>query len=395
MDVKTPIYMDHNATTPLDSRVLEAMMPYLTEVFGNAASHSHSFGWKAEAAVETAREQIAKLIGAEAKDMVLTSGATESDNLAIKGVAEAYADKGKHIVTSAIEHHAVLDPCKYLAQHGYTITLLKPDKFGVISAEQVAAALTDGTILISIMAANNEIGTLAPLAEIGKLAKAKGVLFHSDATQAVGKAPVDVEAMGIDLLSMSAHKLYGPKGVGALYVRRRNPRVRLACQMHGGGHERGMRSGTLNVPGIVGFGRACQIAMEEMAADAQRIGALRDRLEKGIMAAVDFVTLNGHPTQRLPNTLNLSFAYVEGEALMLKMRDVAVSTGSACTSASLEPSHVLAGIGVGDDLAHSSLRFSLGKSTTEGEVDYVIAKVVTAVQQLREMSPLYEIATKK
>ena len=395
MAVKTPIYMDHNATTPVDARVLEAMLPYLTDTFGNAASRNHSFGWKAEAAVEAAREQVARLIGAEAKDIVFTSGATESNNLAIKGVAGTLADKGKHIVTSAIEHKAVIDPCKYLEAHGFEVTFVKPDEYGVVSAEQVAAAATDQTILITVMAANNEVGTINPIAEIGKVAKGRQVLFHCDATQAVGKVPINVDEMGIDLLSLSGHKIYGPKGVGALYVRRRGPRVRLACQMHGGGHERGMRSGTLNVPGVVGMGRASEICAAEMAAEAGRLTALRDRLADGIMQRVDHVKLNGHPTQRLGNTVNLSFAYVEGEALMLKMKDVAVSTGSACTSASLEPSHVLAAMDVGEDLAHSSLRFSLGRSTSDQEVDYVIEKVVAAVRQLRELSPLYEMATKK
>ena len=310
-------------------------------------------------------------------------------------MAGTLADKGKHIVTSAIEHKAVIDPCKYLEAHGFEVTFVKPDEYGVVSAEQVAAAVTDQTILITVMAANNEIGTINPIAEIGKVAKGRQVLFHCDATQAVGKVPISVDEMGIDLLSLSGHKIYGPKGVGALYVRRRGPRVRLACQMHGGGHERGMRSGTLNVPGVVGMGRASEICAAEMAAEAGRLTALRDRLADGIMQRVDHVKLNGHPTQRLGNTVNLSFAYVEGEALMLKMKDVAVSTGSACTSASLEPSHVLAAMDVGEDLAHSSLRFSLGRSTSDQEVDYVIEKVVAAVRQLRELSPLYEMATKK
>ena len=392
MDAKPPVYLDNNATTPLDGRVLEAMMPYLTTEFGNAASRNHVFGWKAEAAVETAREAVARLIGAGAKEIVWTSGATESDNLAIKGAAEMYRDKGNHIITSVIEHKAVIDTCKHLERGGCEVTWLRPDRYGVICPEQVDKAITDRTILVSIMAANNEIGTINPIAEIGEVAKARGVLFHCDATQAVGKIPIDVEAMGVDLLSMSAHKIYGPKGVGALYVRRRGPRVRLACQMDGGGHERGMRSGTLNVSGIVGMGAACEICRSEMADEAARLTALRDRLHNGIAARLDHVTLNGHPTRRLPNTLNLSFAYVEGEALMMKMKDIAVSSGSACTSASLESSFVLKGIGVPEELAHSSIRFSLGRFNTAEEIDYVVEQVVEAVRQLRELSPLYELA---
>ena len=392
MAMKLPIYLDNNATTPVDPRVLEAMMPYLTGDFGNAASRNHAFGWKAEAAVEKAREQVAALIGASAKDIVITSGATESDNLAVKGVAEMYRDKGNHIITCQTEHKAVLDTCKYLEQHGCEITYLKPDENGIVSAEQVAQAITDKTILITIMTANNEIGTIHPIAEIGRAARSRGVLFHTDATQGAGKIPIDVEAAAIDLLSLSAHKLYGPKGVGALYVRRRGPRVRLACQMHGGGHERGMRSGTLNVPGIVGMGAAAEICRNEMPQEAKRLRALRDRLHQAVTAGLEHVKLNGHPTQRLPNTLNLSFAYVEGESLMMKMKDMAVSSGSACTSASLEPSFVLQAIGVPDDLAHSSIRFSLGRFNTEEETDYAAGQVVKAVNQLRELSPLYELA---
>jgi cysteine desulfurase len=384
--------LDNNATTPLDPRVLEAMMPYLTSVFGNAASRNHSFGWRAESAVEEGREQVAALIGAQAKDMVFTSGATESDNLAIKGVAQMYHDKGNHIITCPTEHKAVIDTCKYLETQGCQVTWLKPDEFGVVTAAQVEEAITDKTILITLMTANNEIGTLHPIGEIGAVAKRRGVFFHTDATQAVSKTPIDVEAMGIDLLSMSGHKIYGPKGVGALYVRRRDPRVRLACQMHGGGHERGMRSGTLNVPGIVGMGRACQLAAAQMAEDCSRLTGLRDRLQEGISAGLDFTKLNGHPTQRLCNTLNMSFAYVEGEALMMKIKDVAVSSGSACTSASLEASHVLKAIGVGDDMAHSSIRFSLGRFNTADEIEYAIKAVVAAVHELRQLSPLYEMA---
>ena len=389
---KLPIYFDNNATTPLDGRVLAAMMPYLTEHFGNAASRNHPFGWKAEAAVATAREQIAALIGADAKDIVITSGATESNNLAIKGVAGMYREKGNHIITNLAEHKAVLDPCHRLEEQGFEVTYLRPDEDGVVSSEAVAAAIKPGTILISIMAANNEIGTINPIAAIGKLAHERGVFFHTDATQAVGKIAIDVEAMGIDLLSLSGHKFYGPKGVGALYVRRKNPRVRLTCQMDGGGHERGMRSGTLNVPGIVGLGAAAELAGREMAADAQRLTALRDALHCGIAQQLDYVKLNGHPTQRLAGTLNLSFQYVEGEALMMKIKDVAVSSGSACTSASLEPSHVLRAIGVGDDMAHSSIRFSLGRFNTQAEVEYAVAQVVRAVKELRDLSPLYELA---
>ncbi len=392
MTLKLPIYMDHNATTPIDSRVLEAMMPDLTDKFGNAASRSHSFGHAAEAAVEESREKVAKLIGAEAKAIVFTSGATEGDNLAIKGVAEMYADKGNHIITSMTEHKAVIDSCKKLQHHGCDVTWIKPDQFGRVSPDDVANAITDKTILISIMAANNEVGTINPIAEIGAIARKHNVLFHCDATQAVGKVPIDVDAMSIDLLSLSAHKFYGPKGVGALYVRRRGPRVRLTSQMDGGGHERGMRSGTLNVPGIVGLGAAAELASAEMTCEASRLTALRDRLQSGIMDKLDHVKLNGHPTERLAGTVNLSFAYVEGESMMMKMKNIAVSSGSACTSASLEPSHVLASMDVPDELAHNSIRFSLGRSTTEEEVDYAAEKVVTAVNELRQLSPLYEMA---
>jgi len=388
------VYMDNNATTPLDPRVVEAMMPYLTRHFGNAASHNHPFGWKAEEAVEAARERIANLIHAAGKDIVFTSGATESDNLAIKGVAEMYAEKGRHIVTCKTEHKAVLDTCKYLETKGWEITWLDPDGTGRVSAGQVEDAIRDDTVLITLMVANNEIGTLHPIAEIGEVAKRREVLFHTDATQAPGKVPLDVDAMGVDLLSLSAHKMYGPKGIGALYVRRRGPRVRLACQMHGGGHERGMRSGTLNVHGIVGMGAAAELAAKEMPRDAARLRDLRDRLERLIVERVDHVRLNGHPTERLPNTLNLSFAYVEGEAMMLRMKDVAVSSGSACTSASLEPSFVLRAIGVPEELAHSSIRFSLGRFSKAEDVDHAAERIVRAVEELRELSPLYEMAQK-
>ncbi len=392
MAVKTPIYMDNNATTPLDPRVLEAMMPYLTTHFGNAASKNHSFGWAAEAAVEKARQQIGQAMGASPKEIVFTSGATESDNLAIKGAAEMYREKGNHIITATTEHKAVLDTCHYLETQGYDVTFLTVDHTGMVSPEQVEAAITDKTILISLMAANNEVGTIHPVAEIGKVAKKRGVLFHCDGVQAFGKIPLNVDETGIDLLSISGHKIYGPKGVGALFVRRRGPRVSLSAQMHGGGHERGMRSGTLNVPGIVGLGAAAELAMQEMPTEGPRITALRDRLQQGIVSQLDQVNLNGHPTQRLPNTLNLSFAYVEGESLMMRMKDIAVSSGSACTSASLEPSYVLKALGVGDDMAHSSLRFSLGRFTTQEEIDFAIERVVRAVRELRELSPLYEMA---
>ena len=336
--------------------------------------------------------QVASPIGAEAQAIVFTSGATESNNLAIKGVAEIYADRGKHIITCLAEHKAVLDPCKYLEKNGYEVTWLAPDEYGQVSARQVEEAITDKTILISIMAANNEIGTINPVAAIGKVAKDRKVIFHCDATQAVGKIPIDVEAMGIDLLSLSAHKIYGPKGVGALFVRRRGPRVRLACQTHGGGQEGDMRSGTLNVPGIVGLGKAAETAAKEMPAEAKRLTILRDRLTDGVTSQLDFVKLNGHPTDRLAGTVNLSFAYVEGESMMLKMKDIAVSSGSACTSASLEPSHVLTSMGVGDDLVHNSIRFSLGRFTKLEEIEYTIEQVVKAVTELRELSPLYEMA---
>jgi cysteine desulfurase len=389
--VKTPIYMDNNATTRTDPRVVDAMLPYFTEKFGNAASRNHAFGWEAEEAVDNAREQIGSLIGSSAKEIVFTSGATESNNLAIKGVAAMYRKKGDHIITTVTEHKAVLDPCKRLERDGFKVTFLPVDKEGRVSAQQVAAAMTDKTILVSIMAANNEIGTIQPIADIGKLCKQKGVLFHTDAVQAVGKVPVDVEAMGIDLLSLSGHKIYGPKGVGALYVRRKDPRVRLDPLIDGGGHERGMRSGTLAVPLIVGLGMACELCQKEMEAETRRLFALRQRLQHGITSKLEDVYLNGHPTERLPGNLNLSFAYVEGEALMMGIKDVAVSSGSACTSASLEPSYVLKALGVGDELAHSSIRFGLGRFNTEEEVDFVVEDVVRAVNHLRQMSPLYEM----
>jgi cysteine desulfurase len=390
--VKLPIYMDNNSTTRVDPRVVEAMLPYFTEKFGNAASRSHVFGWETEEAVEAAREQVAALIGAGPKEMVITSGATESNNLAIKGVAGMYKRKGNHVITAVTEHKAVLDPCKRLERDGFRVTYLPVDRYGQVHAEQVAEAITDKTILVSIMAANNEIGTLHPVAAIGKVCKQKGVLFHTDAVQAVGKVPVDVEAMGIDLLSLTAHKIYGPKGIGALYVRRKDPRVRLEPIIDGGGHERGMRSGTLPVPSIVGFGTACELARLEMPEEALRLLRLREKLRTGIMDRLTETYLNGHPTERLPGNANISFAYVEGEALMMGIKDVAVSSGSACTSASLEPSYVLKALGVGDELAHSSIRFGLGRFSTEEEVDFVVGAVVREVERLREMSPLYEMA---
>jgi cysteine desulfurase len=387
-----PIYLDNNATTRTDPRVVEKMLPYFTEIYGNAASRNHVFGWRAEEAVEEAREQVAVLIGCSPKEIIFTSGSTESNNLAIKGVAHMYQKKGNHIVTALTEHKAVLDPCKRLEREGFKVTYLPVDKVGQVSVEQVAAAMTPQTILVSIMFANNEIGTLHPMAGIGKLCKERGVLFHTDATQGVGKVPVDVEAMGIDLLSLSAHKMYGPKGIGALYVRRKDPRVRLDPIQDGGGHERGMRSGTLAVPGIVGLGEAADIARREMSKDAEHTRTLRDRLHKGITSQLDEVFLNGHPEERLPNTVNLSFAYVEGEALMMGIKDVACSSGSACTSASLEPSYVLRALGVGDELAHSSLRFGVGRFNTQEEIDFTVGQVVEAVNHLRKMSPLYEMA---
>jgi cysteine desulfurase len=386
------IYLDNNATTPLDPRVLDAMMPYLTEKFGNAASRSHRYGWDAEEAVERARGQVAALLGASDKEIVFTSGATESDNLAIKGTVEMLAEKGRHIITCQTEHKAVIDPCKYLESKGLAdVTFLDPDRHGRVSAAQVRAALRDDTILITLMTANNEIGTIHPIAEIGAVAKEKGIWFHTDATQAVGKIPFDVEALKVDMASLSGHKIYGPKGVGALYVRRRNPRVRLAPIIHGGGHERGMRSGTLNVPGIVGLGEACRLCQVDREKDLARIKLLRDRLEARIRAALDHVELNGDPEWRLPTTVNLSFAYVEGESLIMGVPDVAVSSGSACTSASLEPSYVLRALGVGDELAHSSIRFSLGRFTTEQDVDEAADEIIKTVRRLREMSPLYEM----
>jgi cysteine desulfurase len=390
--IKLPIYMDNHATTPMDPRVLEEMLPYFMEKFGNAASRNHSFGWAAEEAVENARDRIAKLIGASAKEIIFTSGATESDNLAIKGVAEMYHEKGNHIITAVTEHKAVLDTCKRLEKHGYRVTYLPVKKDGLIDLDDLKRSMDDQTILVTIMAANNEIGVLQPIEDIGKLCRERGVIFHTDAVQAIGKVPVDVNRMNIDLASISGHKIYGPKGVGALYVRRKNPRVQVAAQIDGGGHERGMRSGTLNVPGTVGLGKACAIASEEMPQESCKLAGLRNRLRDKIMNNLDEVYINGSMEHRLPGNLNLSFAYVEGESLLMGINDIAVSSGSACTSATLEPSYVLKALGTGDELAHSSIRFGLGRFNTEAEVDYVAGRIVETVQRLRELSPLYEMA---
>ena len=389
--MKIPVYMDYHATTPVDPRVLDAMLPFFREEFGNAASKSHAFGWRAEEAVEAARAEVAKLIGAEAREIVFTSGATESDNLAIKGAAHFYREKGRHLVTVATEHKAVLDPMHRLEREGFEVTFLPVGKDGRVDPDQVARAIRPDTLLVSVMAANNETGTLQPIAEIGRLTRERGVVFHCDAVQAVGKIPFDVEALNVDLASISAHKMYGPKGMGALYVRRK-PRVRLIAEIDGGGHERGHRSGTLNVPGIVGLGAACRLAAAELCEEGPRVLALRERLRRGLEARVELMTVNGGLEHRLPGNLNVSFAYVEGEALMLAVKDVAVSSGSACTSAALEPSYVLRAMGVPDELAHSSIRFGLGRFTTEEEVDYAIDLFAAKVKKLREMSPLYEMA---
>ncbi len=389
--MKLPIYLDYNATTPVDPRVVDAMLPYFTEIYGNAASRNHSFGWIAEKAVEQARKTLGEAIGATAKEIVITSGATESDNMAVLGVAEFYKEKGRHIISSPIEHKAVIDPCHALEQRGFEVTFLEVDEHGRIDLAQLRDSIREDTTLVSLMAGNNEIGTLNPLREIGEITRSRGSLFHCDATQGVGKVPIDVEEMNIDLLSMSAHKLYGPKGIGALYVRRKKPRVRLSPIMFGGGHERGFRSGTLNVPGIVGFGKAVELSLEEMSSEAERLIGLRQHMYSRLTAELDYVQINGHPSERLPNNLNLSFGYVEGESLMMGISDIAVSSGSACTSSSLEPSYVLRSMGVGDDLAHSSIRFGFGRYTTLEEVDYAADRVIEAVKRLREMSPLYEM----
>ena len=390
--LKFPIFMDNHSTTPVDPRVLEAMLPYFTEKFGNAASRNHPFGWEAEKAVDQAREQIARLIHCDPKEVIFTSGATESDNLALKGVAEMYREKGNHIITAVTEHKAILDTAKRLEKEGFEVTYLEVGPDGLIDPGAVKGAIKEGTILISIMMANNEIGVIQPVSEIGRIAKEKGVLFHCDATQGVGKIPVDVQAMGIDLMSFSAHKIYGPKGIGVLYVRKKNPRVRIAPMMDGGGHERGMRSGTLNVPGIVGLGKACEVCGAEMMEESARLTRMRDRLKDQMLKGLDEIYLNGHPQRRLPQNLNMSFAYVEGESLLMGLKEIALSSGSACTTATLEPSYVLRALGVGSDLAHSSLRFGLGRFNTDEEVDYVGQRVIETVRRLREMSPLYEMA---
>ena len=389
--LKLPIYLDHNATTPMDPRVLEAMIPYFVENFGNAASRNHSFGWQAEEAVDYAREQVAQLIGADPKEIIFTSGATEGDNLGIKGVYEMYASKGNHIITCTTEHKAVLDTCKHLEKLGAEVTYLEVQPDGLVDLKQLEAAMKPTTILVAIMYANNEIGVVQPVKEISAIAKKHGALFFTDAVQAVGKIPVDVIADGIDIMAFTAHKMYGPKGVGALYVRRKNPRVKVTAQVDGGGHERGMRSGTLNVPGIVGFGKACELSRLEMATDTERISKLRDKLENALKQ-IDESYVNGNPAHRLPHVSNISFKYVEGEGLMMGFnKDIALSSGSACTSASLEPSYVLKALGLGDDLAHSSLRFGLGRYTTEEQIDFTIKAVTDTVLKLREMSPLWEM----
>jgi cysteine desulfurase len=389
----TPVYLDYQATTPTDPRVVEAMLPYFTEKFGNAASRNHSYGWVAEQAVESAREQIAKVIGASAKEIVFTSGATESDNIALKGAVDMYTSRGNHIITLKTEHKAVIDTCKFLEREGKAeVTYLTPKQDGLVDLAELEAAITDKTILVAIMAANNEIGVVQPMAEIGAICRKHSVLFFTDAAQAYGKIPMDVDAMKIDIMAISGHKIYGPKGIGALYVRRRKPRVRLSPVIHGGGHERGMRSGTLSVPLIVGLGKAAELCAEELEAEAKREIELRERLWKGLQEKLDYLHLNGHATERLPGNLNVSFEFVEGEGLMMAMKDLAVSSGSACTSASLEPSYVLKALGVGDELAHTSIRFGIGRFTTEEEVDFALEKTVEAVQKLRDMSPLYEMA---
>jgi cysteine desulfurase len=391
--IKLPVYLDYQSTTPVDPEVFGAMQPYFTEVFGNAASRSHEYGWTAEAAVENSRSRVARAIGAHEKEIIFTSGATESDNLAILGAADAYRSKGNHIVTSPTEHKAVLDACEALRAKGFEISYAQPDSYGRILPESVEAVLRPETILVSVMAANNEIGTLNPIAAIGKLCKSRGVIFHSDAAQALGSVPIDVQELGVDLLSMSAHKIYGPKGVGALYVRRRGPRVKLSPIVHGGGHERGLRSGTLNVPGIVGLGKACEVAVRVMDTESARQRRLRDLLWDGIRGQLSEVYLNGHPTERLPGNLNVSFGHVDGDALMTGMKELAVSTGSACMSANLEPSYVLRAIGVSDDLVHNGVRFGVGRGTTEEQIAFAIGKIVATVRKLRELSPLYQGAT--
>jgi len=390
--MKLPIYLDNHATTPVDPRVLDAMLPYFKDQFGNAASRNHSFGWEAEEGVEKARKQVASLIGATAKEIVFTSGATESNNLALKGVAQMYAEKGNHIITAASEHKAILDTCKHLEKEGCRVTYLPLQADGLIDLEMLKESFTDKTILVSIMYANNEIGVIQPIREIGKLCKERGILFHTDMVQAAGKVPVNVIEDGIDLASISAHKIYGPKGVGALYVRRKSPRVQVTAQMDGGGHERGMRSGTLNVPGIVGLGSACAISQAEMVEETKRLQGMRDYLKDRLMSELDEIYINGSWEHRLPHNLNISFAYVEGESMLMGINDIAVSSGSACTSATLEPSYVLKALGMGDDLAHSSIRFGIGRFNTQEEVEYTAGRIIEVVKKLRELSPLYEMA---
>ncbi len=392
MAIRLPIYMDNHATTPVDPRVLDAMLPYFREKFGNAASRNHSFGWAAEEAMENARAQVARLIHAAPKEIVFTSGATESNNLAIKGVAEMYREKGNHIITQETEHRAVLDTCKRLQQQGHDVTYLPVGKGGRVNLDDLKRAITPKTILLSIMHANNETGVIQPVEEIGKIAKQNGVLFHTDAVQAVGKIPVDVQKSNMDLLALTAHKIYGPKGCGALFVRRRDPRVRLAPLIDGGGHERGMRSGTLNVPGIVGLGRAAELCQNEMPEESKRLGGLRNHLRDGLLAGLDEISVNGSMIHRLPHNLNVSFAHVDGESLLMGINDVAVSSGSACMSAKVEPSYVLRALGVDEELAHSSVRFGLGRFNTAEEVEYVIRRVIEVVSRLRDLSPLYEMA---
>ncbi len=393
--MKLPVYMDHSTTTPLDPEVLEAMMPYLTEQFGDPSSRSHAWGWAAEEAVDRAREQVAALIGAQPEELVFTSGATESDNLAIKGIAHAYGDKRNHIITQQTEHRAILDACRALEKEGFAITYLPVDRYGLVDPETVRAALTEKTILVSIMHANNEVGTVQPLAEMGRIVKERGILFHSDAVQTVGKIECDVDDLQLDLMSISGHKMYGPKGVGALYVRKTRPRrIKLVPLFDGGGHERGLRSGTLNVPGIVGLGKACELCARLRQAEAERLTQLRVRFVECITHALDHVHLNGHPALRLPNNINLSFGFVEAEALILGMKDIACSSGSACTSTTLEPSYVLKAMGLDEEVVHSSVRFGLGRWTTEAEVDYTVQRVMDRVKRLREMSPQYAMAVK-
>ena len=395
MAVKLPIYLDNHATTPVDPRVLDAMIPFFKEKFGNAASREHSFGWEAEAAVETARKQIAELINADPKEIIFTSGATESINLALKGTAQAYYGRKKHIITTQIEHKATLDTCKRLEKAGFNVTYLPVDKYGLVDPDDVRKSITPDTFLVSIMFANNEIGTIEPIAEIGRICSEAGVIFHTDAAQALGKVKIDVKEMNIDLMSVSGHKIYGPKGIGALFIKRKTPRIKITPIIDGGGHEGGLRSGTLNVPGIVGFGKACEIAKNEMDEEARRIKSLRDKLQNGIMSALEDVYLNGHPEKRLPNNLNLSFFGVESEAIMMGMREIAVSSGSACSSASPEPSHVLKAIGLSKDLIAGAIRFGVGRFNTEEEIDYTIEKVIEVVNNLRQISPAYKLKKEK